>query len=119
MWENAAAGILRQLKIIEQPYRDKGGATALAKLPEDVQAILRKPEEDRSLLEKQIGALAYRQIAYEHAQVPALLKGPAKAAWDKLQKELKAFDALRPVAPEPVLTVTDIGPEAPPLLHSR
>ena len=46
-----------QIKLIEQPYRDKGAATALAKLPEDIQAILKKPEQDRSLLEKQIGAL--------------------------------------------------------------
>ena len=114
VWENAAAEVLRQIKVIEQPYREKGAASATAKLPEDIQAILRKPEKDRSLLEKQVGALAYRQIAYEHAQVPTLLKGPAKAAWDKLQKELKAFDALRPVAPEPLLTVTDIGPVSPP-----
>ena len=114
VWENAAAKILHQIRLIEQPYRDKGAATAMAKFPEDIQAILRKPERDRSLLEKQIGALAYRQIAYEHAQVPAQLKGAAKAAWDKLQKELKAFDSLRPVPPEPVLTVTNVGSVAPP-----
>ena len=114
LWEKAAAEILRQIKLIEQPYRDKGAAAALAKLPDDIQAILRKPDLDRSPLEKQVGALAYRQIAYEHAQVPAQLKGPAKAAWDKLQKELKAFDALRPAPLEPVLTVTDIGPVSPP-----
>jgi mono/diheme cytochrome c family protein len=114
VWENAAADVLRRIKLIEQPYRDKGTGSAMAKFPEAIQAILQKPENDRSLLEKQIGALAYRQIAYEHALVPTLLKGSAKAAWDKLQKELKAFDALRPVAPEPVLTVTDVGPVSPP-----
>ena len=57
LWEKSAGEILlRQIKLIEQPYRDKGAATALAKLPEDIQAILKKPEQDRSLLEKQIGA---------------------------------------------------------------
>ena len=70
--------ILRQIKLIEQPYRDKGAATAMAKLPEDIQAILKKPEKDRSLLEKQIGALAYRQIAFEHAQVPARSRDRSK-----------------------------------------
>jgi hypothetical protein len=114
VWEKAAAEVLRRIKLIEQPYRDKGAASAMAKLPEDIQAILQKPEKDRSLLEKQVGALAYRQIAYEHAQVSAQLKGPAKAAWDKLQRELKAFDSLRPVPPDPVLTVTDVGPVSPP-----
>ena len=66
--------------------------------------------------EKQIGALAFRQIAFEHGQVPAQIKGPDKARWDKLQKELKTFDELRPVAPSPVLTATDVGPVSPPTL---
>ncbi len=112
-WEKAAADVLRQIKLIEQPFRDAAGRVATAKLPEDIQAILEKPESDRSPLEKQIGALAYRQIAFEHAQVPAKLLGPAKALWEKLQKELKAFDAIRPVPPEPVLTATDVGPVSP------
>jgi hypothetical protein len=113
-WEKAAAEVLRQINSIEQPYREKGAGSAIAKLPEDIQAILRKPEKDRSLLERQVGALAYRQVAFEYAQVPAQLKGAAKATWEKLQKELKAFDALRPIPPQPVLTVTDVGPVAPP-----
>ncbi len=66
------------------------------------------------MLERQLGALAFRQIAYEHDQVPALLKGAAKAQWDELQKALKRYDALRPVSPEPVLTATDVGPVSPP-----
>src|SRR5208337_4272202 len=33
VWEKAAAEILQQIKRIEQPYRDKGAATATAKLP--------------------------------------------------------------------------------------
>ena len=70
--------------------------------------------QDRSPLERQLGALAYRQISYEHEQVPALLKGADKARWEELQKALKRFDAMKPVAPEPVLTVTDVGPISPP-----
>jgi hypothetical protein len=113
-WEKASAGILSQISALERPYRDKGTASATAKFPEEVQAILHKPEKDRSLVEKQLGPLAYRQISYEHEQVPAQLKGPVKAQWDKLQKELKRFDVLRPVPPDPVLTVTDVGPISPP-----
>ena len=56
----------------------------------------RSPRRDRTPLERQIGALAYRQIAYEHAQVPAVLKGKDKARWAALQAELKRFDSLRP-----------------------
>ncbi len=114
VWEKAAAGVLRQIAAIEQPFREKGTDSAMAKFPDDIQVILRKPEKDRTLLEKQIGVLAYRQIAFEHGQVPAQIKGPAKAQWEKLQKELKSFDAVRPVVPAPVLTVTDVGPISPP-----
>ena len=113
-WEKASAGILSQISALERPYRDKGTASATAKFPEEVQAILHKPEKDRSLVEKQLAPLAYRQISYEHEQVPAQLKGSVKAQWDKLQKELKRFDVLRPVPPDPVLTVTDVGPISPP-----
>ena len=99
-WEKAAADILRQIDALEQPYRDKGTASAIAKFPDEIKAILAKPEADRSLLERQLGALAYRQIAYEHDQVPSLLKGTAKARWDELHKALKRYDALRPVPPD-------------------
>jgi Protein of unknown function (DUF1549)/Protein of unknown function (DUF1553) len=123
VWEKAAAGVLGQIAVIEQPYRAKGASNAMAKFPDHIQAILRTPEKDRTLLEKQIGALAYRQIAFEYAQIPAQIKGPAKGQWEKLQKELKAFDALRPVPPAPVLTVTDVGPVSTPTTipdeHSR
>ena len=113
-WEKAAADILRQIDALERPYRDKGTASAIAKFPDEIKAILAKPETDRSLLERQLGALAFRQIAYEHDQVPSLLKGTAKARWDELHKALKRYDALRPVPPDPVLTATDLGPVSPP-----
>ncbi|MFI5457168.1 MAG: PSD1 and planctomycete cytochrome C domain-containing protein [Isosphaerales bacterium] len=115
-WEKAAAEVLRQIDAIEQPYRDQGTARAVAKFPEDIRAILRKPEQDRSLLERQLGTLASRQITFEHAQVPALLKGPVKAQWEALQKTLKRFDRLQPIPPESVPTASDIGPVSPPTL---
>ena len=57
----------------------KGLPSAMAKLPEDIQAILQKPEKDRSLLEKQIGALAYRQIAYRARPGPRTAQGTGQS----------------------------------------
>jgi hypothetical protein len=114
VWEKAAADILREIEALERPYRDKGTASATAKFPDEIKEILKKPVADRSLLERQLGALAFRQIAYEHDQVPALIKGATKTKWDALQKALKRHDALRPVPPGPVLTATDLGPVSPP-----
>ena len=113
-WEKAAADILHQIKAVEQPYRDKGTVSATSKFPDEVKEILAKPEKDRSLLERQLGALAFRQIAFEHDQVPSLLKGTDKAHWNELHAALKRYDALRPVSPDPVLTATDLGPISPP-----
>jgi hypothetical protein len=113
-WDRAVADLLRQIAALEKPYRDKGAALALAKFPDDIQAILQKPPADRSPLEQQLGVLAYRQVQFEHDQVPSLLKGRDKTRWQELQEQLKRCAALRPVAPEPVLAVTDVGPVSPP-----
>jgi hypothetical protein len=113
-WEKAAAGVLRELAAIEGPYRDRGSATALAKFPDEIKALLQKPEQDRTPLERQLGALAFRQIKFEHDQVPALLKGPMKVRWQELKKALAQFDSMIADAPPVVLTATDVGPLSPP-----
>jgi Protein of unknown function (DUF1549)/Protein of unknown function (DUF1553)/Planctomycete cytochrome C len=113
-WEKAASGVLRELAAVERPYRDRGTATAIAKFPEEIQAILHKPEKDRTPLERQLGVLAYRQIKFEHDQVPALIKGQTKTRWQKLRKALGKFDSLLADEPAPVLTATDVGPVSPP-----
>jgi hypothetical protein len=113
-WEQRAADVLRELAALEQPYRDKGRATALAKFPDDIREILLKPEKDRSPLERQLGALAFRQITYEYDQVPAQLKGTAKDRWNALQAMLKRQHGSAAPARELVLAVSDVGPVAPP-----
>jgi Protein of unknown function (DUF1549)/Protein of unknown function (DUF1553)/Planctomycete cytochrome C len=113
-WEKQAADVLRELAALEHPYRDKGRDTALAKFPDDIRAILLKPENDRSPLELQLGALAFRQVSYEYDQVPAQLKGSGKERWGQLRKALQSYHPSRPEPPPRVLGVTDIGPVSPP-----
>jgi len=115
-WEKATAGLLRELAAIEAPYRDRGSATAMAKFPEEIQSIIRKPEKDRTPLERQLGVLAYRQVKFEHDQVPVLLKGETKTRWQDLRKALAKFDSILVDVPAPVLTATDVGPVSPPTL---
>ena len=54
-WERAATDILHQIDELERPYRDKGTASATAKFPDEIKAILANPEAQRSLLERQLG----------------------------------------------------------------
>jgi Protein of unknown function (DUF1549)/Protein of unknown function (DUF1553)/Planctomycete cytochrome C len=115
-WEKATAGVLHELDAIARPYRDRGTESALAKFQDDIRAILAKPEAERTPRERQIGALAYRQVAFEHAQVPAVLKGRDKDRWAQLQAQLKRYDALKPPDPGAVMAATDVGPVAPPTI---
>ncbi len=103
----------RQIAAIEKPYRDKGTQSALAKFPDDIKAILNKPDSERSAYERQIGALAYRQIQYEHDQIPAILKANDKPRWSELKQALSRLSGADPNPAEGVLTATDVGPSAP------
>ena len=71
---------------------------------------------DRSLLERQLGPLAFRQIAYEHDPgFRPLLKGAAESQVGRAaERGSKRHDDLRPVVPASVLTATDVGPISPP-----
>src|SRR4029077_16224370 len=111
-WEKASADLRRQLAVIERPYREKAGRGATAKFPDDIKAILSKAENDRTPLEKQLGALAYRQVALEYDRDPAL-KGREKTRRNELIKQLSRLDSLKPATPASVLTATDVGPVAP------
>lgn len=113
-WEQATAALRDELARIEKPHRDAAARHAIAIFPDDVRPIFAKPESRRTPLERQLFELAYRQVAYEHDHLT--VKGPDKARWEAVRKELKRFDSLKPTPPASVMTVTDVGPTAPPTL---
>ncbi len=112
-WEKAAAPVLAEIAKIEAPVKAKLDAEFTAKFPKDIQEMMRKPVEMRTPQEKQLAALAYRQVLYEFERIDTHVKGEAKARLIELRKELHKFDAQK--APElPLgLTVRDVGPVAP------
>jgi len=113
-WEEMTAQLRQEIEALEAPYKAKVAENAITKFPPDIQVILRKPESDRSPREQQLGALAYRQITYEHDRIAASLKPADKEAVAALRKQLNTLNGSRP-APLPVtLTVAEIGPIAPP-----
>ncbi|MGE3818861.1 MAG: DUF1549 domain-containing protein, partial [Isosphaeraceae bacterium] len=61
-WEAETAAIRQEIAEVERPHRETAARDAIAKFPEDLQAILRKSEADRDPLERQLAALAYRQV---------------------------------------------------------
>jgi hypothetical protein len=112
--EPAVAKLQSQMAAIEQPYRDNGARNAIVKFSDDIKSILRRSDTERSPLERQIGALAYRQVQYEYDQVPLILKGPEKERWTELNQALTRMTGRDRLNRQTLLTATDVGPTPPP-----
>ncbi len=97
VWESKTETIRASIEALERPFKEKAAAGAVAKFPDDIKQILSKPEADRTPYEEQLYRLAYLQIIEEYDKLK--LKGPERERWDALQKELAAFDAVKPAEP--------------------
>jgi hypothetical protein len=106
-WEAKTAELREELAALEAPFLKKEGEGAIRKFPPDIQAMIRKPADERSPLEHQLAELAYRQVTREHRSLDKSLKGEAKEKILALRKKLSEFDKLKP-APLPIaMTATD------------
>src|SRR5207253_1269264 len=82
IWEEKTAGLRAQLDTLEKAEKTRLQEMMIAKFPLDIQAMMRKASAERTPLEKQLAALAFRQVQYE---------------WDNLKlkdAEKKKVDAL-------------------------
>jgi hypothetical protein len=110
-WEEKTADIRRQIDQIEAPHRERLGKSAVVKFPEDVQAIYNKPVSERNSHEEQLVDLVHRQVLIEQEQAATKLKEEKKEKWEALQKQLAAFDKLKPRPPTRVPGVRDFAGE--------
>ncbi len=112
-WTARNRSVLDAIEAIEAPVRVRAAADALSKFPEDVQALLKAPREQRTVLEHQIAELAHRQVTYEWNRLPNHFKKAEKAAIAPLREQLRPLEQTRPAPLPRALTVTDVGPEPP------
>ncbi len=115
-WREAARDVLARIEAIEAPIRERAAKSTYEKFPEDIQSLIKKLPSERTPAEQQIFELAYRQTHYEWARLQTHFKGDEKQRLEVLNKDLKAFDSLKPEPLPPAFTVTDVGPNAPPVL---
>ncbi len=113
-WQAATRDIREQLDRLEAPYRERERRQRMSVFPKETQTIIDKPDAQRSPWEKQIAGLAEKQLVIAPADCEKLLKGDDRQRWDALRKELAQFAALRPTDLPVVMTVADVGSEAPP-----
>ena len=103
---------------------DSNQKYTVEQFPDDIQAIYRKPESEKTTYEKQLSYLVYRQAqraATNFDYVKALKDKPEKLArYQELQEELKRFDSIKPAPLPEAFVATDMGPEpAPTYLLTR
>lgn len=112
-WEAATAAIRSQIEAIEAPYRAKAADQAIGRFPPDTEAFARKTASERNSFEQQISYLIERQVDFEYSRLDDIIKGEDKEKRLALQKELAAFDKLKPKELPRAMTVRDIGLDVP------
>lgn len=115
-WQEATADIRRQISEIEDKYKGPAENDAVKRFPDETQAILKKPEAERTPYEKQIWHIAYQQVVYEFDHLEAKIKGTDKERMNELRKQLAKFDNIKPAPLPAAPTVTDGAPKAPEVL---
>jgi len=112
-WELATSKTRARLEELEAPRRVVAERDAMAKLPPEIQAILRKSTHDRTPYETQLAHIAFRQVLLEWSKVKDGFKGEEKPEHDALVAELSRSDHLKPVQAPVVEQVRDLD-AAPP-----
>ncbi|MCE9607479.1 MAG: DUF1549 domain-containing protein [Planctomycetia bacterium] len=114
-WRAKTAVILAELEALEAPVREKVERGAVEKFPEDIREILARPLDKRTAIEKQLGALAYRQVTYEFDRLDRNFKDAKKQKLVDLRKQLATHAAQKPEPLPSAPIVRDVGREAPPV----
>ncbi len=115
VWKQKTASLRAQIDGIVEPVKKKDAEAAIKKFPPDVQAMLRKPAAERTPWEEQIAEIAYRQVTYEWDHLLNKMRGSSKDKLVGLQRQLAAFDSIKPPSPAVLQCARDVGSAAPPV----
>jgi len=118
-WEKLTVTLRDEIEKIQSKYREQARIETIAKFPEDTQALIAKPVEQRTTFEHQIAELAYRQVDFQLRIVHSWATGDDKVKVYALREKLKTFDHEKPKPPPIPLAVADVGPKAPPVTIPR
>jgi hypothetical protein len=115
VWEEATASLRASYDEVMKPKADAAMKAAVIRFPEEVQAMVNKPESEKTGYEKQISYYVRRQAAEEVAKIKTdKLPEPQKLKIQEVQEQLKAFDSLKPKPLPTAFVASDVGRESPP-----
>ena len=108
-WEKQTKPIRDEIAALEKKYRDTATENAVKIFPDDVQAMINKPANQRTPYEQQVAALAWRQVDYEYNRLDRSIKGADSVKHADLKRKLAEHDKQKPEDPPFVLTVRETG----------
>jgi hypothetical protein len=108
-WEQETQSIRAEIAALEKKYRADATRKAIEIFPDDVQAMINKPADQRTPYEQQVAALAWRQVDYEYNRLDRSIKGEASVKHADLKRKLAEHDKLKPAEPPFVLSVRETG----------
>lgn len=115
-WEVATKSIREQIDAIIKPYHDRKWKSTADKFPLDIQACFYKPVAERTSWEHQMAYLVSRQFEEEGGGPLKGMKKEHQEKYNALQKELAAFDDIKPKPLPALMTVSDFEGTAAPTL---
>lgn len=112
-WEAKTATLRAEIATLEKPYLYKAETNAIMRVSDDIQAMINKPHAERTPLEAQLAALAWRQIIYDWERVDRTFKGEDKEKILALRRQLEAASKDKPASLPVAFAAADVGPVAP------
>jgi len=106
-WEGITSDIRAGIDALLGPYNDRKWKSTADKFPLDIQACFYKPVVERTSWEHQMAYLVSRQFIEEGGGPLKDMKKEDKEELEALQKELAAFDDLKPEPLPGLMTITD------------
>ena len=82
------------------------------RFPVEYSALLDIPAEQRTPLQKQLGAMVEKQVYSRSQNVSAKMKPPVKEQWQAMMKQMAEYEKQKPPGVPSALACTDVGPSA-------
>ncbi len=116
-WEALTVEARAPLEALLTPRKASMHRNAVEKFPDEVQAMMNKPEAEKKPYDRIISYLVERQIVEEYDKLtPAKQKGDFKLKLEAALEPLKAFEEFEPKPLPMAFAASDVGTEAPPTI---
>lgn len=115
-WNEATQDIREEIDKLLAQTRANAESYMLSKFEPAIQACYKKPADQRTPYEEQIARIAAKQVdnATSESKLAGKLSKSEKPRYEKLKRQLAEFDHLKPEPLPTLMTVADLGDQAPP-----